>query len=115
MKSFIGKVIFMILKAAGKCLAAFLIQKLFERGNVKMANTTTNTIWSSLGQILLAVGTSYLSAKISNTSTGWVSGGYRDQLVGNAAAVILSTVAQQVADMQQPTAAGTGAAATTAQ
>lgn len=99
MKYFIGKIIFMIIMAAGKCLAAFLIQKIIKRGNVKMANK--NTLWASLGQILLAVGTSYLSAKISDKNTGWVSAGYRDQLVTNAAAVVISTAAQQVADMQQ--------------
>lgn len=107
----IGKIIFMVLKAAGKCLAAFLIKKYIKRGNVKMATTKMN-IWAALGQIALAIGTSYLSAKISDKTTGWVSSGYRDQLVANAATVVLTTAAQQVADMQQP--AATAETATTA-
>lgn len=67
-----------------------------------MANK--NSIWAALGQIALAIGTSYLSSKISDKNTGWVSGGYRDQLMANAAAVVLTTAAQQVAEMQQPAA-----------
>lgn len=102
MKKLIGKILYMIIKAAGKCLAAFLIQKFIKRGNVKMANK--NSIWAALGQIALAVGTSFLSAKISDKNTGWVSGGYRDQLVANAAAVVINTAAQQVMQMQQPAA-----------
>lgn len=61
-----------------------------------------SSIWAALGQIALAIGTSFLSAKISDKKTGWVSGGYRDQLVANAAAVVITTAAQQVAQMQQP-------------
>ena len=100
----IGKILYMVIKAAGKCLAAFLIKKI-KRGNVKMATKTS--IWAALGQIALAVGTSFLSAKISDKNAGWVSGGYRDQLVTNAAAVVISTAAQQVSQMQQPAADNT--------
>lgn len=67
-----------------------------------MVNQKKTSIWAALGQIALAVGTSYLSARISNQNTGWVAGGYRDQLIGNAAAVVINTAAQQVASMQQP-------------
>lgn len=66
-----------------------------------MVNQKKTSIWAALGQIALAIGTSYLSARISNTNTGWVAGGYRDQLVNNATAVVISTAAQQVASMQQ--------------
>ena len=75
-----------------------------------MANK--NSIWAALGQIALAVGTSFLSAKISDKNTGWVSGGYRDQLVTNAATVVLTTAAQQVAEMQQPVVENTTAVET---
>ena len=67
-----------------------------------MVNQKKTSIWAALGQIALAVGTSYLSARISNQNTGWVAGGYRDQLIGNATAVVINTAAQQVASMQQP-------------
>lgn len=67
-----------------------------------MVNQKKTSIWAALGQIALAVGTSYLSARISNQNTGWVAGGYRDQLIGNAAAVVINTAAQQVVGMQQP-------------
>ena len=67
-----------------------------------MVNQKKTSIWAALGQIALAVGTSYISARISNQNTGWVAGGYRDQLVNSATAVVISTAAQQVASMQQP-------------
>ncbi|WP_196602338.1 hypothetical protein [Pectinatus frisingensis] len=101
MKALIGKYVFkiiiMLIKAAGSCLTAFLLK---ERGNLKMTNTTTTSLLAALAQIGLAVGTSYLSAKVSNKNTGWVSGGYRDQLINSTLTAVLTTVAQQVADAQ---------------
>lgn len=99
MKALIGgyvfKVIIMLIKVAGSCLTAFLLK---ERGNFKMANTTTTSLLSALSQIGLAIGASYLSAKVSNKDTGWVSGGYRDQLINSTLTAVLTTVAQQVAE-----------------
>ena len=58
-RRWIGKLIFKVVRAAGKCLAAYFISIIVERGNQIMATNKKVTFWGALGQIVLAAGCSY--------------------------------------------------------
>ncbi|WP_196592358.1 hypothetical protein [Pectinatus frisingensis] len=93
MKALIGKYVFkimiMLIKAAGNCLAAFLLK---ERGNIIMSTTnttvksTTTTILTNAAAIVLA----YLANKASDNSTAWAT--YRNALIQSSANSILSAL-----------------------
>jgi hypothetical protein len=73
--------------------------KITKRGNDKMANTTKTPWWLSLLQVGVSVGMSYLAAR-ENSNAGWVSGGYRDELIAGTAATAINIATQQVTTMQ---------------
>ncbi len=68
-----------------------------------------NNFWSNMGLIALSGLTSYLSSKITSNSASWVPA--RNEMVANAANVLVSTALQQL----QQTTAQQQAAATTEQ
>jgi hypothetical protein len=107
MKKFIGKILYMIIKAASKCLVAFLIQKFIKRkGDLIMGNTnkTSNMPWwLAILQVGAAVGMSYYTAKVTKNAE-WVKDGYRDQLMAAGAGTLMNIATQQVTQMQQPVA-----------
>ena len=101
-----GKLIFMILRAAGKCLAAFLIQKIIKRGNeimltVNDANGKKVSLWGAIGQIALACACSYGMTKMSDETTSWVP--FRNQMVANMAATSFNFLGQQMQAQQTDT------------
>ena len=89
----IGKIIFMLLRAAGKCLAAYFIS-IIERGNQIMATNKKVTFWGALGQIVLAAGCSYGMAKMGEQETSWVP--YRNQMMANMAGTAFNFLGQQM-------------------
>ena len=98
----IGKLIFKIVRAAGKCLAAYFISIVLERGNEIMENTNTNTkvtFWGALGQIALAAGCRYGMAKMGDNKTSWAP--YRNQMMANMAGTAFSYLGQQMAAATQ--------------
>ena len=104
----IGKIIWGVLKAAGKCLAAFLMHK-FLKGDFKMltvdeGNGQKVSLWGALGQIALAGVASWGMTKIGNQNTSWVP--YRDQMAASLANTAMTFLAQQAAGIQQPAMAG---------
>jgi hypothetical protein len=89
MRYFIGKVLFKVLRTAGKCLAVFLLQNYIKRGNVKMATTTksvTTTVLTNAAAIALA----YLANKASDDSTSWTT--YKNAIVQSSLSSILSAL-----------------------
>lgn len=116
-RRWVGKILWMVIRAAGKCLAVFLLQKIIERGNDIMLTVNDGTgkqvsLWGALGQIALAGIASYGMTKMgAPDTTSWVP--YRNQMVGNMANTAMSFMAQQMQDMQQ--AGTTGTTDTTAQ
>lgn len=110
----IGGLIFMILRAAGRCLAAYLL----ERGLNYMLTVNENgknvSFWGALGQIALAAGCSWGMSKMSDPdNTGWAP--YRNQMMMNMAGTAITFAAQQMSDMQQAASQAQSQAETTAQ
>ena len=79
--------------AAGKCLAAYLL----ERGNEIMV-TKKVTFWGALGQIVLAASCSYGMAKMGDQETSWVP--YRNQMMANMAGTAFNFLGQQMQDQK---------------
>ena len=103
----IGKLIFKVVRAAGKCLAAYFISIIVERGNQIMATNKKVTFWGALGQIVLAAGCSYGMAKTGEQETSWVP--YRNQMMANMAGTAFNYLGQQMAAATQQDAAETAA------
>jgi hypothetical protein len=106
-RRWIGKVIWLVLRAAGKCLAVFLLDKMIKEKckmlTVDNGNGKKVSLWGALGQIALAGIASYGMTKINNPdNTPWAP--YRDQMVGGMASTAMSFMAQQMAAAQQPQA-----------
>ena len=100
--------------AAGKCLAAFLLQKIIKwickMLTVNNGNGQQVSLWGALGQIALAGIASYGMTKINNPdNTPWAP--YRDQMVAGMASTAMSFFAQQMAAQQQTAAATTNTTA----
>ena len=105
-RRWIGKLIFKVVRAAGKCLAAYLISIIMERSNETMltvnnGNGKNVSLWGAIGQIALAGVASYGMTKINDDQTSWVP--YRDQMVAGMASTAMSFFAQQMAAATQPT------------
>lgn len=96
----VGKLIFMLLRAAGKCLAAYLISIIMERSNEIMATNNKVTFWGALGQIVLAAGCSYGMAKMGDQETNWVP--YRNQMMANMAGTAFNFLGQQMQQQATP-------------
>ena len=103
----IGKLIFKVVRAAGKCLAAYFISIIVERGNEIMATNNKVTFWGALGQIVLAAGCSYGMAKMGEQETSWVP--YRNQMMANMAGTAFNFLGQQMAAATQQSATETAA------
>ena len=104
----------MILRAAGRCLAAYLL----ERGLNYMLTVNENgkniSFWGALGQIALASIASYSMTKMGDEeNTSWVP--YRNQMMANMAGTAITFAAQQMSDMQQAASQAQSQAETTAQ
>lgn len=93
-RRWIGKLIFKVVRAAGKCLAAYFISIIVERGNQIMATNKKVTFWGALGQIVLAAGCSYGMAKMGDQETSWVP--YRNQMMANMAGTAFNFLGQQM-------------------
>lgn len=93
-RRWIGKLIFKVVRAAGKCLAAYLISIIMERSNEIMATNNKVTFWGALGQIVLAAGCSYGMAKMGDQETSWVP--YRNQMMANMAGTAFNFLGQQM-------------------
>ena len=115
-RRWIGKILWAVIRAAGKCLAAFLLQKIIKEIDIMLTVNNGNgqqvSLWGALGQIALAGIASWGMTKMgAPDTTSWVP--YRNQMVGNMANTAMSFMAQQMQDMQQ--AGTTGTTDTTAQ
>ena len=99
-RSMVGKLIFKVVRAVGKCLAAYFISIIVERGNEIMATNNKVTFWGALGQIVLAAGCSYGMAKMGEQETSWVP--YRNQMMANMAGTAFNFLGQQMAAATQP-------------
>ena len=107
-RRWIGKLIFKVVRAAGKCLAAYFISIIIERSNEIMLTANNGngkkvSLWGAIGQIALAGIASYGMTKINNDETSWVP--YRDEMVAGMASTAMSFFAQQMAAATQPTTA----------
>ena len=92
-RRWIGKILWLVIRAAGRCLAVFLLQKIIERGNAIMATQKT-TVWGSLAQLIITIGAGYLGNKVVNDKTAWAP--YREQLIQGAAATAITALAEAV-------------------
>ena len=103
MKQLVGRILFTLMKAAGKCLVAFLIQKIIKRSNEIMLTVNENgkkvSFWGAIGQIALASIASYGMTKMGDEeNTSWVP--YRNQMMANMAAASFSFLGQQMQQQQ---------------
>ena len=111
-RRWIGKILWAVIRAAGKFLAVFLLERMIIMLTVDNGNGKKVSLWGSLGQIALAGIASWGMTKMgAPDTTSWVP--YRNQMVGNMANTAMSFMAQQMQDMQQ--AGTTGTTDTTAQ
>ena len=109
----IGRLIWWVLMAVGKCLAAYLL----ERGLNYMLTVNENgkkvSFWGALGQIALASIASYGMTKMGDEeNTSWVP--YRNQMMANMAAASFDFLGQQM-QKQQAASQSQSQAETTAQ
>ena len=106
----IGKIIFMLLRAAGKCLAAYLLERMIIMLTVNDANGKKVSLWGAIGQIALACACSYGMTKMSDETTSWVP--FRNQMVANMAGTAFNFLGQQM-QQQAVTQQGTAEQQTT--
>jgi hypothetical protein len=110
----LGRLLFKVGGAAGKCLAAFLIHKTIKEKckmlTVNNGNGQQVSFWGALGQIALAGFASWGITKIGNQKTSWVP--YRDQMAASLANTAMTFLAQQAVNMPQPATAKNDGAVT---
>ena len=98
----IGRLIWRVLMAAGRCLAAYLL----ERG-MKMLKVNENgkevSFWGALGKILLAGACSYGMSKMDNEETAWAP--YRNQMMANMSITAFNFLGQQMMAQDEKAAA----------
>ena len=101
-RRWIGKILWAVIRAAGKFLAVFLLERMIIMLTVDNGNGKKVSLWGALGQIALAGIASYGMTKINNPdNTPWAP--YRDQMVAGMASTAMSFFAQQMAAQQQTT------------
>ena len=109
-RRWIGKILWAVIRAAGKFLAVFLLERMIIMLTVDNGNGKNVSLWGALGQIALAGIASYGMTKINNPdNTPWAP--YRDQMVAGMASTAMSFFAQQMAAQQQTAAATTNTTA----
>lgn len=109
-RRWIGKILWAVIRAAGKFLAVFLLERMIIMLTVDNGNGKKVSLWGALGQIALAGIASYGMTKINNPdNTPWAP--YRDQMVAGMASTAMSFFAQQMAAQQQTAAATTNTTA----
>lgn len=88
-KQMLGK---FILKGCGECVAAYLLK---ERGNIMSDVTTTkSSLLTNLLTAVLVSGATYLQAKNTDSSAGWVSSGARSALLSSLISIASSYVSK---------------------
>lgn len=95
---YIAKILYWIMRAASRCLAA--IYK--KRGNSMLTvdiNGKKQSFWGTLGQMVIAGVASYGMAKAADPETGWVQ--YRDAMLTNMAQVALPFAIQSIPGMAE--------------
>lgn len=103
-KRLIGRMIFVTIKAAGRCLAAYIMKEVIKRSNEIMLTMDNGkgkkvSFWGAIGQIALAGIASYGMTKMGDEdNTSWVP--YRNQMVANMAAASFNFIGQQMAEQQ---------------
>ena len=109
-RRWIGKMLWLVIRAASRCLAVFLLERMIIMLTVDNGNGKKVSLWGALGQIALAGIASYGMTKINNPdNTPWAP--YRDQMVAGMASTAMTFFAQQMAAQQQTAAATTNTTA----
>ena len=99
-KRLIGRLIFVTIKAAGRCLAAYIMKEVIKRSNEIMLTMDNGkgekvSFWGAIGQIALAGIASYGMTKMGDEdNTSWVP--YRNQMAANMAAASFNFLGQQM-------------------
>lgn len=98
----VGKIVFVAIRAAWRCLTAYLISIYYMEGNNMLTiniNGKKQSFWGTLGQMAIAGVASYGMAKAADPNTGWVQ--YRDAMLSNMAQVALPYAIQSIPGMAE--------------
>ena len=97
----VGKIVFAAIRAACRCLTAYLISINMEGNNMLTININgkKQSFWDTLGQMAIAGVASYGMAKAADPNTGWVQ--YRDAMLSNMAQVALPYAIQSIPGMAE--------------
>ena len=98
----VGKIVFAAIRAAWRCLTAYLISIYYMEGNNMLTvnvNGKKQSLWGTLAQMAIAGVASYGMAKAENPETGWVQ--YRDAMLTNMAQVALPFAIQSIPGMAE--------------
>ncbi len=98
----VGKILFRVIRAASKCLAAFLIDYCISYMEEKIMltinmNGKKQSFWGTLGQMAIAGVASYGMAKAADPAASWNN--YRDAMLTNMASVAIPYAIQSIPGM----------------
>jgi hypothetical protein len=96
----VGKIVFAAIRAAWRCLTAYLISIYYMEGNNMLTvniNGKKHSLWGTIAQMTIAGIASYGMAKAADPETGWVQ--YRDAMLSNMAQVALPYAIQSIPGM----------------